>query len=91
MECDWRARVIFQKFREGCLYREAGSAAGTSKRAVFLRMAAHPAFREAVTLAREIGRDEWRYRRWLAHPFRGKRPPTGKGHGGQPAYRYGRR
>ena len=88
---DWRGHVILQKLREGCLYREAAAAAGISKQAVLWRMASHPGFREAVQAAREAGREEWKYRRWLAHPFRGKRPPAGKGHGGKPRFIYGRR
>ena len=91
MEFDWRARVILEKLREGCIVREAAHAAGITKRAVNLRMATHPDFREAVLAAREVGADERRYRCWLRHPFRGKRPPTGKGHGGKPAFTYGRR
>lgn len=51
----------------------------------FPRMAA------AVVEAREQGCEERTYRRWLAHPFRGKRPPAGKGHGGKPKFPCGTR
>ena len=88
---DWRGNVILQKLAEGCIVREAGEAAGISKRAVHLRMKASPSFREAVTQAREQGKDERTFRLWLNHPFRGCRPPTGKGHGGKPRFAYGRR
>jgi hypothetical protein len=91
MTFDWRANVILQKLREGCMTREAAQAAGITKRAVNLRMRSNPAFREAVALAREAGADERRFRAWLRHPFRGRRPPTGKGHGGKPRFSYGRR
>ena len=91
MTFDWRANVILEKLREGCIVREAAAAAGISKRAVHLRMASNPAFREAVMAAREVGADERRFRLWLRHPFRGRRPPTGKGHGGKPRFSYGRR
>lgn len=36
--------------------------------------------------ALELGRESRRFRLWLRHPFRGLRPPTGRGHGGKPAY-----
>ena len=48
-------------------------------------------FRQAVTLARQQGQKEREYRLWLRHPLRGRRTPTGKGHGGGPRFRYGRR
>jgi len=91
MELDWRGRVIVEKFAEGCTLREAARAAGISRQAVLHRYKAWPWFRAACDEARNAGRDEWRYRRWLAHPFRGKRPPIGKGHGGKPRFTYGRR
>jgi hypothetical protein len=87
---DWRGRVILQTFAEGGTLREAAAAAGISRQAVLQRMK-RPAFLAAVQAARAVGADERRYRVWLRHPFRGKRPPTGKGHGGKPAFRYGRR
>ena len=37
------------------------------------------------------GQAERTFRLWLRHPFRGKRPPTGKGHGGSPRFSYGAR
>ncbi|MFU8892675.1 MAG: hypothetical protein ACNA8L_03515 [Luteolibacter sp.] len=91
MNFDWRGRVILQKLAEGCIVREAAAAAGITKRAVKLRMASNAGFREAVAQAREAGADERRFRLWLRHHFRGRRPPTGKGHGGRPAFSYGRR
>ena len=48
-------------------------------------------FAEAIQAARAVGEAERKYRLWLGHPFRGKRPPTGKGHGEKPGYSYGRR
>ena len=36
-------------------------------------------------------KDERTFRLWLRHPFRGLRPPSGKGHGGKPRFAYGRR
>lgn len=87
---DWRGRVILEKLREGCIYREAAAAAGMTKQGVLWRMAHAPDFRQAVEAAREAGALERRYRSWLRHPFRGKRGPWWKP-GVTPAFRYGRR
>ena len=91
MDFDWKGRVILEKLAEGCTLREAAAAAGVSRIAVWYRCDASPAFREAYLAARETGKDERTFRLWLRHPFRGKRPPTGKGHGGKPRFSYGRR
>jgi hypothetical protein len=88
---DWRGRLILRKLEEGCLMREAAEAAGITRRAVLKRMHRHEWFAEAVLAARAVGAPERTYRLWLRHPFRGKRPPTGKGHGGRPSFTYGRR
>jgi hypothetical protein len=88
---DWRGRVIIQKFAEGCLLREAAEAGGLTRQAVWWRIKTCPAFAEAVGAAKNAGANEAAYRAWLRHPFRGKRPPTGKGHGGVPRFRWGRR
>jgi hypothetical protein len=87
----WRGRVILRKLIEGCTSREAAAAVGISKQALLKRMNVSPDFKEAVTAAREAGKDERTFRLWLRHPFRGLRPPTGKGHGGKPRFTYGRR
>jgi hypothetical protein len=50
-----------------------------------------PEFADAVAAAREVGKEERTFRIFLRHPFRGLRPPTGKGHGGKPRFSYGRR
>ena len=91
MNLDWKGQVILMKLAEGCIVREAAAAAGITKQAVTKRIKTSPEFAAAVVAAREQGREEWTYRRWLAHPFRGKRPPTGKGHGGTPRFTYGTR
>jgi hypothetical protein len=52
-------------------------------------MKSSPEFAEAVVAAREVGKNEREFRIWLRHPFRGKRPPTGKGHGGKPIFTWG--
>lgn len=51
-------------------------------------MKAYPEFADAVAMEREVGKDVRSYLIWLRHPFRGKRPPTGKGHGGKPRFSY---
>ena len=60
--------------------KEAATAAGMTRQGIYWRCGISPDFAQAVTAARELGRDERTFRLWLRHPFRGKRPPTGKGH-----------
>ena len=86
---DWRGRIVLAKLREGCTFAEASKAAGITRRAVTKRRTKSGAFNAAVIAAREAGRDERQFRLWLRHPFRGLRPPTGKGHGGKPRFAYG--
>ncbi len=91
MELDWRGRIILRKLEEGCTIRESAAAVGITRQAVLKRKNVSPDFAQAVTAAREVGRVERTFRLWLRHPFRGKRPPMGKGHGGKPKFTYGRR
>ena len=91
MNFDWRGRVILDKLAKGFLFREAAAAAGLSRRALFKRRVASPEFDVAVLAAREVGKEERTFRLWLRHPFRGMRPPTGKGSGRRPKFSYGRR
>ncbi len=91
MPLDWKARVILTKFEEGCTQREAAAAAGMTKQGFQKRARANPEFAQAVVEARETGKAERTFRLWLRHPFRGMRPPTGKGNGGKPRFSYGRR
>lgn len=91
MELDWRGRIILRKLEEGCTIRESAAGVGITRQAVLKRQNTSPAFTQAVAAARETGKDERTFRLWLRHPFRGKRPPTGKGHGGKPKFSYGRR
>ena len=88
---DWRGRVILSKLREGCTMAEAAMAAGITRQGIYWRCGMVPGFTAAVTAARETGREERTFRLWLRHPFRGLRPPTGRGHGGNPRFSYGRR
>lgn len=91
MVLDWKARVILTKLIEGCTSREAAAAAGLTKQGVWKRARSNPEFAQAIIEAREAGKEERTFRMWLRHPFRGKRPPTGKGTGGKPRHTYGRR
>ncbi len=91
MELDWHGKLILRKLEEGCTIRESAAAVGISRQAVLKRKNASPDFAQAVAAAREAGKAERTFRLWLRHRFRGKRPPTGKGHGGVPRFTYGRR
>jgi len=88
---DWRGRIILQRLAEGCTFSEAAAAASLSREALWKRTQVSPEFSAAVDAAREQGMQERIYRLWLRHPFRGRRPPLGTGHGGSPAFTYGRR
>lgn len=88
---DWKGMVILSKLREGCTVREAAASAGITKEADLKRRRKSPAFSDPVILASEAGADERAFRLWLRHPFRGKRPPKGKGRGGKPNYIFGKR
>jgi len=87
----WQHHLILSKLAEGQTVREASLAAGVHRQTYWRWSNASPEFAQAVTAAREVGRVERTFRLWLRHPFRGKRPPTGKGHGGKPRFTYGRR
>lgn len=88
---DYRHRLIVAKLQEGCTSREATAAAGIHRQSFWRWVNGSPEFATAVALAREAGKEERTFRLWLRHPFRGKRPPTGKGNGGRPRFSYGRR
>jgi hypothetical protein len=86
---DWKARLILAKISEGLVFREVALAVGISRQAVLKRMKKSAEFAHAVAVARDAGKAEREYRLWLKHPFRGCRPPTGRGHGGNPRFRFG--
>jgi hypothetical protein len=88
---DYRHRLIVAKLQEGCGYAQAAAAAGVHRQSLWRWVSGSTEFAAAVAAAYSIGRDEREYRLWLRHPFRGKRPPASKMHGGQPKYSYGRR
>lgn len=91
MELDWRMRLILRMLASGNTLGEAAMGAGVHRQSLLRWRWCIPDFAQAVAAARETGKTERAYRLWLRHPFRGKRPPTGKGHGGKPRFTYGRR
>lgn len=91
MNFDWRGRLVLRQIAEGATMKEAATAAGMTRQGVWWRCGVCPDFAQAVTAARETGKDERTFRLWLRHPFRGCRPPTGKGNGSKPRFAYGRR
>jgi len=81
--------MILVRLEEGQTFQQAAQSMGVSRQAIWKRMKTHPKFADAVQVARESGKSEREFRMWLNHPFRGKRPPTGKGHGGKPLFTWG--
>jgi hypothetical protein len=87
----WRPRVVLRKLAdEGATLIEAAAAAGVCRQRILKWRGRDAAFDELVKQAREIGAEKRARLLWLRHPFRGKRPPSGKGHGGKPKFSYGR-
>jgi hypothetical protein len=86
---DWRRKVIIAKLSEGLTYGEAAAVAGIHRQSFWRWMNDSEEFAQEVAQARLQGQAERTYRLWLRHPFRGRRPPKGKGHGGTPRFSYG--
>ena len=91
MKTQWRQQCILGQLAQGHTNKIAAQVASISRMTLWRWMDSSPEFAEAVAVARETGKEERTFRLWLRHPFRGKRPPTGKGHGGKPRFTYGRR
>ena len=87
---NWQHRVILAKLSDGQTVSEASLAAGVDRQTFWRWLKASPEFAYAVSSARQTGKEERTFRLWLRHPFRGNRPPTGKGNGGRPRFSYGR-
>jgi Homeodomain-like domain len=85
---DWRRKVIVAKLREGLTYGEAAAVVGIHRQSFWRWINGSEKFAQAVAEARLVGLAERTYRLWLRHPLRGKRPTTGKGHGGTPRFSY---
>ncbi len=91
MSADWNRKSILRFLGEGCTLGEAARLAGVHRQTLLRWRWESPEFAESVAVALATGKDERTYRMWLRHPFRGMRPPTGKGNGGSPRFTYGRR
>ena len=83
--------MILRLFEDGMIYRDVAETLRISSQAIEKRMKKSPEFAEAVRIARESGRESREFSLWLCHYRRGKRPPTGKGHGGVPRFSVKRR
>jgi hypothetical protein len=86
MAFDIRARLILRLIREGNTYVDVAFTLRISRQAIHRRIQRNPDFATAIAEAREEGRPNRERGLWYWHPFRGKRPPTGKGHGGKPRF-----
>lgn len=75
---NWYQNVILTKLREGMTYAEAASTVGIHRQTLWRWISASEEFRNAVAKARQDSQPERSYRLWLRHPFRGKRPSSGK-------------
>ena len=91
MGFDMRGRLILRLFREGMIFRDVAQTLRISRECINWRIKNHPGFAEAVKEAREAGKVIRERAIWYRHPFRGMRPPTGKGHGGKPRFGVKRR
>jgi len=89
MRWDGNYRMILVRLKEGQTFQQAAESVGISRQSVWKRIKAYPEFAQAVQAVREAGKAEREFRMWLHHPFRGKRPPSGKGHGGKPVFTWG--
>lgn len=91
MSSDWNQRSILRFLAEGCTLGEAARLVGVHRQTLLRWRWENTEFAGRVSEALAKGKDERTYRMWLRHPFRGMRPPTGKGNGGKPRFTYGRR
>jgi hypothetical protein len=83
--------MILRLLREGMTYVEVAETLRITPASIRWRKSNHPAFAAALEEAREVGREVRDYNLWYHHYRRGKRPPTGKGHGGVPRFSVKRR
>ena len=85
----WKFGLVVRRLAEGATYGEAARGVRCDRVTVWRWRQSSPEFDRAVEAARAAGRGEREFRCWLRHPFRGRRPPTGKGHGGPPRFKWG--
>lgn len=91
MEANHSMKLIPRLLASGHTLGEAAVVAGVHRQTLLRWRWENAEFAERVAEALTKGKDERTYRMWLRHPFRGMRPPTGKGNGGCPRFIYGRR
>jgi hypothetical protein len=91
MVLDWKRRSILRFLAEGCTLGEAARLARIHRQTLLRWRWENPNFASMVDDALGQGREQRDYLLWLRHPFRGLRPPTGKGNGGKPRFSVGRR
>ena len=89
MSPEWNRKSILQFLAEGCTLGEAARLVGVHRQTLLRWRWDDPEFSDLVAESLAKGKVERTFRIWLRHPFRGKRPPTGKGHGGKPIFTYG--
>ena len=89
MNWSWKYSSVLNRLTQGHTFEQAARSSRLSRQAVWKHIKRSPEFSEAVAVAREEGRKVRDYLIWFRHPFRGLRPPTGKGHGGLPRHHYG--
>jgi hypothetical protein len=91
MSSNWNQKSVLRFLAEGCTLGEAARLVGVHRQTLLRWRWDNPEFSQLVTDALEVGKEERTFRLWIRHPFRGCRPPTGKGVGGKPRFNYGRR
>lgn len=91
MEFDVRGRLILHLLGEGLIFKEVAEGLNISRECIYWRIKNDPLFAQAVKEAREAGKATRDFWIWYRHPCRGKRPPTGKGHGEKPRFGVKRR
>lgn len=72
----------------GATKKSAAKGAGINRRTLYRWLDDSPAFAEKFAKAWERGTKQRDYLLWLNHPFRGLRPPTGRGTRSKPRFTY---
>ena len=80
--------VILKAVRCGCNHSAAATAGDIHRATLYRWLSSDDRFAERFTTAWDAGTERRAFRQWATHPFRGFRPPTGKGTRGFP--RFGR-
>ena len=81
MSPEWNRKSILRFLTEGCTLGEAARLVGVHRQTLLRWRWEDSEFSGLVAESLAKGKDERTFRLWLRHPFRGMRPPTGKGHG----------